>query len=78
MEKKQKYLEKEFAKIGIGSKFSSAKWDYWQAVISRGDENLTSMLIEVYKQGGKLGAYKSASKKIDITKTIEGYEIEEN
>lgn len=78
LEKKQKYLEKEFAKIGIGSKFSSAKWDYWQAVISRGDENLTSMLIEVYKQGGKLGAYKSASKKIDITKTIEGYEIEEN
>ena len=40
LEKKQKYLEKEFSKLGIDSKFSSAKWDYWQTIISRGDESL--------------------------------------
>ncbi|MCM1003817.1 MAG: B12-binding domain-containing radical SAM protein [Candidatus Gastranaerophilales bacterium] len=76
LEKKQKYLEKEFAKLGIGSKFSSAKWDYWQTVLSRGDENLTPFLIEIYKQGGKLGAYKSILKN-NLEKTIEGYDLED-
>jgi len=79
LEKKQKFLEKELAKLGIGSKFSSIKWDYWQAVISRGDENLTSFLIKVYEKGGNNGAYKSALKelKIDIEKSINGFSFEE-
>lgn len=74
LEKKQKFLEKEFAKMGISSKFSSAKWDFWQTVISRGDENLAELLIEVYKQGGKLGAYKSVFKG-KLGKTIDGFEF---
>lgn len=74
LEKKQKFLEKEFAKIGISSKFSSVKWDFWQTVISRGDENLAELLIEVYKQGGKLGAYKSVFKG-KLGKTIDGFEF---
>ena len=79
LEKKQKYLEKELAKLGIGSKFSSIKWDYWQTVLSRGNENFAELLIDVYKNGGKIGAYKSAVKNlgIDITKTIEGFDLEE-
>lgn len=77
LEKKQKFLEKEFAKLGIGAKFSSVKWDYWQTVLSRGDESLTPFLIDIYKQGGKLGAYKSALKN-NIGKTIEGYDLEDN
>ena len=44
LEKKQKYLEKEFAKLGIQSKFSSAKWDFWQTVLSRGDSSITEFL----------------------------------
>lgn len=77
LEKKQKYLEKEFAKLGIETKFSSIKWDYWQTVLSRGDESLTELMLEVYKNGGKLGAYKAAVKnlKIDINKSIEGFDI---
>ena len=63
---KENYLKKEFHKIGIKSKFSSPKWDYYQAVLSRGDSSLTDYLIEVYKQGAKLGAYKSAAKKYNI------------
>ena len=79
LEKKQKYIEKELAKIGIGSKFSSAKWDFWQTVLSRGDETITPLMIEVYKNGGKLGAYKSAVKNlnINIDKFINGFCTEE-
>ena len=76
LEKKQKYLEKEFAKIGIGSKFSSIKWDYWQALISRADENFSEFLLNVYKEGGKNGAYKSALKdlKLKVLEPIEGFD----
>ena len=79
LEKKQKYLEKELAKIGVGAKFSSIKWDYWQTLISRGDETLTEFLIQIYKKGGNNGAYKSALKecKLDIDKAINGYSHED-
>lgn len=66
LEKKQKYLEKELAKVGISAKFSSIKWDYWQSVISRADSEFASFLVEVYKRGGKIGAYKSALKDLDL------------
>ena len=79
LEKKQKYLEKELSKIGVDSKFSSAKWDYWQTVLSRSDENITPLLIEVYNSGGNIGAYKSAFKNlgIDISKSIDGFDFDE-
>ena len=79
LEKKQKYLEKEFAKLGIETKFSSAKWDYWQTVLSRGDESLTQFLIDVYKNGGKNSAYKTSLKQnnIDVSKFINGCDFEE-
>ena len=66
LEKKSNFLLKELRKIGVTAHVSSIKWDYWQAVLSRGDSSLTDFLIEVYKQGGKLGAFKSAAKKIGI------------
>lgn len=74
-----KFLEKELRKLGVSSKFSSAKWDFWQTVLSRGDESLSPFLVEVYKKGGKIGAYKSALKElnIDISKFIDGFDIEE-
>lgn len=77
LEKKQKFLEKELAKIGFASKFSSPKWDYWQTVLSRSDEKITPLLIDVYKNGGKLGAYKNAVKKlkIDISNSVNGFKF---
>ncbi|MCQ2738600.1 MAG: B12-binding domain-containing radical SAM protein [bacterium] len=66
LEKKQKYLEKEFAKIGIETKFSSPKWDYWQTILSNGNEKLSDFMIEVYKLGGRNSAYKSALKTCHI------------
>lgn len=66
LEDKERYLKKELHKIGVKAAFSSAKWDYWQAVLSRGDRRLGDFLIETYKNGGKLGAFKSAAKKYNI------------
>ena len=66
LEKKEAYLKKELHKIGMNPKFSSAKWDYYQTMISRGDNSITDYLIEVYKQGGKIGAYKSVAKQLNI------------
>lgn len=66
LEKKEEYLKKELHKIGMNARFSSAKWDYYQTLLSRGDSSLTDYLIEVYKQGGKLGAYRSSAKKLGI------------
>ena len=66
LEKKSNYLKKELHKIGVQASISSAKWDYYQAVLSRGDEKLTDYIIEVYKQGAKLGAFKKTSKQLNI------------
>lgn len=66
LEKKANYLRKELHKLGIQASISSAKWDYYQAVLSRGDEKLTDYLIEVYKLGGKLGAFKKSAKELKI------------
>ena len=76
LEKKSNYLKKELHKLGIQISISSAKWDYYQALLSRGDENLTDYVIEVYKQGGKLGAFKKVAKEMKINTdyyTIEDY-----
>ncbi len=66
LEKKTNYLKKEFHKIGVNIGISSAKWDYWQAVLSRGDGTFTQFLIDVYKLGGKIGAFKQAAKANNI------------
>ena len=66
LENKANYLKKELHKLGIQVSVSSAKWDYYQAVLSRGDSSLTDYLIEVYKLGGKIGAFRKAAKNLGI------------
>ena len=66
LEKKSNYLKKEFHKLGINISISSAKWDYWQAVLSRGDGSFTQFLIDTYKLGGKSGAFKQAARQNNI------------
>ena len=53
-------------KLGITAHVSSIKWDYWQAVLSRGDDSLNDFILDVYKNGGKLGAFKASAKKFNI------------
>lgn len=80
LEKKAEYLKKELHKLGIKSQFGSIKWDYYQAVLSRGDENLSDYLLEVYEKGGAIGAFKSAAKnKFDTDYyALENYPYEHN
>jgi len=66
LEKKTNYLKKEFHKLGINANISSSKWDYWQAVLSRGDESFTQFLIDAYKLGGKTGSFKQSAKQNNI------------
>ena len=63
--------------MGISSKFSSPKWDFWQTLLSRGDETIGEFMIDVYKNGGKNSAYKAAYKKfgLSISKAIEGFSL---
>ena len=65
LEKKNEYIKKEFAKIGIKARTGSVKWDYIQSLISRGDRKLTPYLIEVFNQGANLGAFKSIYKEFE-------------
>lgn len=62
LEKRQNFLQKEFHKIGVKTSFSSIKWDYWQTVLSRGDDKISDFIIDVYKNGSQLGAFKKAAK----------------
>ena len=66
IKEKENFLKKEFHKLGVGAKFSSVKWDYYQTVLSNGDSSLSDFLIEAYKLGGKLGAFKTAAKNLNI------------
>lgn len=66
LENKSKYLQKELHKIGVQVSVSSPKWDYYQAVLSRGDSKLGDYMIEVYKLGGKIGAFKKAAKNLGL------------
>lgn len=64
LEKKEQFLKKEFHKLGLKASFSSIKWDYFQTVLSRGDESIADYLVEVYKNGGNLGAFKNSAKNL--------------
>lgn len=64
LEKKQNYLKKEFHKLGMKANFSSPKWDYYQALLSRGGRELCDYVLKVYELGGNIGAFKTAYKEI--------------
>lgn len=68
LERKNEYIKKQFAKIGIKARTSSAKWDYIQTLLSLGNRELTPYLIEVYKKGASLGAFKSVYKEFEKNK----------
>lgn len=66
LEEKAKYLKKEMHKLGVSVNVSSIKWDYYQAVLSRGDSSFTEFLIDIYKSGGNLGAFRKSAVKHNI------------
>lgn len=62
LETKFNFLQKEMRKIGVKISVSPVKWDYIQALLSRGGRELFAYIVEVYKQGGNIGAFKSVMK----------------
>lgn len=70
LEKKQNYLKKEFHKLGVKANFSSAKWDYYQALLSRGGRELNDYVLKIYELGGNLGAFKTAYKQVAKAKNL--------
>lgn len=62
LEKKQNYLKREFHKLGVKANFSSPKWDYYQALLSRGGRELSDYVLKIYELGGNIGAFKTAYK----------------
>lgn len=62
LEKRINYLKKEFHKIGITFRPSSVDWDVIQSILSRYDNSLADLLIEVVNRGGNLGAFKQTWK----------------
>ncbi len=75
LEKKNEYLKKQFAKIGIKARTSSAKWDYIQALLSRSGRELTPYLTKVYCQGGSIGAFKSVQKEMYAQNLISDLDV---
>ncbi|MBR1754763.1 radical SAM protein [bacterium] len=61
---KQNYLKKEFHKIGLSADFSSAKWDYFQSVLSNGGREISDIIFEIYENGGTASAYQNSIKKL--------------
>lgn len=66
LKEKQNYLKKEFHKLGIKADFSSAKWDYYQSILSLGSRELSSTIFDIYREGGTPSAFKKAFKNINI------------
>ncbi len=70
LEAKRDFLKKEFHKMGVKATFSSAKWDYYQTLLSRGGSELCDYVLKVYELGANLGAFKAAYKEIAEAKNL--------
>ncbi len=58
-----KRLKKGLAKT-CDVRATSAKWDYFQAFLSRGDRRLSKLLVRFYEHGGSLGHINRAMKEL--------------
>jgi radical SAM superfamily enzyme YgiQ (UPF0313 family) len=63
-QKRLKYLQKELRLIGIDFRPESYNWSMVQALISRGDRRLSSLLELVRHYGDSVGSYKRAFKQL--------------
>lgn len=74
LEKKSAYIKKSLAKVGIDCRMTSIKWDFIQAVLSRGDRRLSDYLLKVHEYGGNLGSFTRAYKELkNIMPSLESY-----
>ena len=74
LEKKFEYIKKEFNKLGIKTNTLTAKWDYIQAIFSRGGRELFEYAVEVYKDGGNIGSFKKIAKEFEKDGKIKSFD----
>lgn len=70
LEKKYEYIKKQFHSLGIKARCSSVKWDYIQALFSRGDRRLNEYAERVYHDVGNLGSFKQIYKEMKKQKLL--------
>lgn len=63
---KMSYIKKELIKVAK-VRTSSAKWDRIQAVLSRGNRQLSNIIYSAYTYGGSLGSFNRAFKEYQQT-----------
>lgn len=63
VETRHELLRKALLKVA-DVRASSAKWDYFQAFLSRGDRRLSKLLVRFYELGGSLGSVNRAYKEL--------------
>ena len=68
------YLRKELNKNKILYKPTSIKWDYIQAIISRGDRRLSYVLEKVFELGGTIGSWTKAYKEVSQEQPIPNFD----
>ncbi len=74
LEKKIEYLKKGLHKLGVNFRPSSVDWDSISSILSRADFSMFEYLIEVVKQGAKLGAFKNVYREFEKTHGFKKYE----
>ncbi len=77
-EKRLKKLQKELGKSGIDFRPESYNWSVMQALISRGDRRLSSLLELVRHYGDTLGSYRRAFKELRGTLPDLEFYVHEN
>lgn len=77
LEEKSNYLRKHLQSNKVQYKPTSLKWDYIQAVLSRGDRRLAPILEKVYKLGGTLGNWNKAFKEFPDLPSPDWYALRE-
>ncbi len=65
LKKKNELLKKELAIAGIKYKPTSPRWDYIQAVISRGDRAMSHLIEETYKHNGSCESFTKSGTDLD-------------
>ncbi|MBQ2644795.1 radical SAM protein [bacterium] len=74
IDKKYEFLKKQMAKSGVKITVSGTKWDYIQALFSRGGRELFDYAVAVYQAGGNIGAFKSEMKDFQKSKKIDDFD----
>ena len=57
---KLEYVNTHLKRVGVDVRVESHNWSDIQALLSRGDRRLSHLLVEVFHDGGNLGAWKKA------------------